>query len=449
VTVSIHEFVDEGLGHSSYLLDLGDGGAALVDPPRFPLAHEARAAQLGLRIAWTVDTHSHADYVTGSPGVAARVGATFVAPAASRLEAAHRAVRDGEHVELSPGVHLVALATPGHTPDHHAFVLEADGRPIGLFSGGSLMVGTVGRTDLCGPDLAEPLAREMYRSLRRFDALPAEIGLYPTHGAGSFCSAPGASERTSTLGRERATNPLLLVDGEDEFVARLLAGFGTFPRYFGTLPEVNRRGPARIDVLPALGRLDADTVARHVAAGALVVDARPFSAFAAAHIPGSLSNALRPVFGSWLGWLVDAGRPLVFVLDDGQDRADLVRQCLDVGHEHLVGELGGGIDAWAATGRDLASIPVVRIDQVSGTVVDVRQVAEYQAGHVPGARNIELGAVAAAEVPAGALTLMCGHGERAATAASILAVRGVGVSIADGGPETWATATGQPLQVTG
>jgi len=448
VGMRVHEFVDEGLGHSSYVIDLGDGTAAVVDPPRFPIEHEALIDRAGLVLRWTIDTHSHADYVTGSPGLAARRSATFIAPAASNLDTPHQAIRDSEQVALAPGVTLAAIASPGHTPDHHAYVLEAGGVPAALFTGGSLMVGTVGRTDLCGPELAVPLAHEMFRSLHRFDNLPDTLPVYPTHGAGSFCAAPGAAERTSTLGRERATNPLLSIIDEDAFVERLVDGFGTFPTYFARLPELNRRGPARIDTLPALPLLDVDDVAQRIADGAVIVDARPFVTFGVGHLPGSISNTLRPVFGSWLGWLVPAGTPLVFVLDPEQDRRDLVRQCLDVGHEHLLGELDGGVDAWAASGRRIAAIPVIGVQQLGETVIDVRQATEYAAGHVTGARNLELGSIPAAPLTAGeAVTVMCGHGERAMSAASLLAAHGVAARVFDGGPDTWAAATRQPLEV--
>lgn len=444
----IHEFVDEGLGHSSYLVDLDDGSTAIVDPPRFPIAHEHLADSLGLSIAWTIDTHSHADYVTGSPGLVARRGAVFVAPAASNLETSHHPVVDGDIVELADGITLTALATPGHTPDHHAYVLTEHGRPMALFSGGSLMVGTVGRTDLCGPDLAVPLAHEMFRGLRRFDRLPDDLVVYPTHGAGSFCSAPGSSQRTSTLGHERATNPLFSIDDEDTFVERLVAGFGSFPDYFVRLPEVNRLGPTRYDTLPTLASLTPDDVAGHLAVGGILVDARPAAAFAAGHIPGSMSNTLRPVFASWLGWLVEPDRQLVFVLDDDQDRADLVRQCLDVGHEHLVGELAGGIDAWTKSGRPVATIPFVGAADVAEAIIDVRQANEYASGHVPGARNVELGQITMVEPTVGQVTVMCGHGERAMTGASLLAAGGHrDVSVLDGGPDTWSSATERPLTV--
>jgi len=442
----VHEFVDEGLGHSSYVVDLGDGTAAVIDPPRFPTAQEAIADRVGLSVAWTLDTHSHADYVTGSPALAARRDATFIAPEASQLATPYRPVRDGDHVSLAEGVELLAVATPGHTLDHHAYVLGQRGAPVALFSGGSLMVGAVGRTDLCGPELTEPLAHQMFRSLRRLDDLPTELPVYPTHGAGSFCSAPGTSERSSTLGRERATNPLFAIDDEDIFVRRLVAGFGTFPSYFARLPELNRRGPTRYDTIPRLASLRPSAVDRHLDSGGVVIDVRPIAEFSQGHAPGSMSNTLRPVFASWLGWLVPADRPLAFVLDPDQDRSDLVRQCLDVGHERLVGELAGGIDAWTSSGRAVSTIPLVDPAHLTGQVVDVRQAVEYSAGHVPGAVNVELGQVAGAELPEGPVTVMCGHGERAMTGASLLtARRRSDVVVLDGGPDTWSSATGLPL----
>jgi hydroxyacylglutathione hydrolase len=448
--VRVHPFVDEGLGHTSYVIDLGDQSGAVIDPPRFPAAHEQLAGEKELRLAWTLDTHSHADYVTGSPALAARLGAVFVAPAASRLETPHHAVADGDVVSLTDSLTLDVLATPGHTPDHHAYVLRRGGAPMAVFTGGSLMVGTVGRTDLCGAEQTEPLAHQMFHSLRRFDELPDDLGVFPTHGAGSFCSAPGASERTTTLGRERATNVLFRVSDEDEFVERLITEFGTFPTYFTWLPELNRLGPRRYDDVPRLDRLSPDDIERHLAAGGALVDARPAAAFAGGHVAGSIANTLRPPFASWLGWLIEANRSIAFVLDDDQDRVELVRRCLDVGHENLAGELTGGINAWRASGRPVMTIPMVQPPAMHRLVVDVRQADEYAAGHIPGARLVELGSIPATRVPDDPLTVMCGHGERAMTAASLLAARGhTDVTVLDGGPETWAAATGHPLEAGG
>lgn len=443
----VHEFTDEGLGHSSYLIDVGDRSAALIDPPRFPTMHERVAEEEALRIAWTIDTHSHADYVTGSPGLVARFGATFVAPGASLLATPHQSVTDGQRITLAPGLVLLVIATPGHTPDHHAYLLEEDGVPVALFSGGSLMVGSVGRTDLCGPALAEPLAREMFHGLRRFDALPDNVTLYPTHGAGSFCSAPSSANRTSTLGVERSTNPLFAETVEDRFVDRLLAGLGTFPSYFVRLPEVNRLGPTRFDSVPQLADLTPNDVERAVAGGAVVVDTRPVHRFAKAHLPGSTSNALRPTFASWTGWLIDPNRPIVFVLDDSRMRNEAVRQCLDVGHEAFAGVLVDGIEGWQASDRPTEAIALVGTHALRANVVDVRQANEFATGHIPGAVNVELGGVIPTSLPRRPWTVMCGHGERAMTAASILAGRGYDVNVFDGGPDTWTASTGHALAV--
>ena len=439
--------VDEGLGHSSYVVALGDGSALVVDPARFPDRQRHIAAARGWTVTWTADTHSHADYISGSPELAAD-GASFVASRGAGLELAHRPIDPGETVGLAAGVELRAIPTPGHTPDHLAYLLVVDGHPEALFSGGSLMVGALGRTDLLGDERREELARAMFRALRaEVLTLPDDLAVYPTHGAGSFCSAPSGSARTTTIGNERATNPLLTIQDEDRFVATLLDGLGSFPTYFRQLPEINRRGPRIYPELPALAQLDLDAVRNHLDAGAALVDARPITSFAAGHVPGSLSVQHRSVFASWLGWLVPLDRPVLFILDDDTDRSDLVRQCLAVGHDDLLGELHGGIDTWTDAGLPVEATPLVTADQLAGAVLDVRQRNEWDAGHVPGAIHIELGELAGTAVPTGPTTVMCGHGERAMSGASILQARGHrDVSVLAGGPEDWQAATGTDLE---
>ena len=447
--IEIVAFVDEGLGHSSYLVDLGDGRALVVDPPRLPQDHLAAARSRGLDIAFTADTHSHADYVSGSPELAAR-GATFLASRGAHLEVEHRDIAAGDEIQLRDGLVLQAIATPGHTPDHLAYLVCEHGRPSALFSGGSLMVGTVGRTDLLGPAPQDDLARRLFRALRdEILTLPDELAVYPTHGAGSFCSAPGATDRTTTIGHERATNLLLVAPNEDTFVAQLTAGFGSFPSYFSRLPEVNRRGPRLYPSTPPLARVSLADLNSLVAEGAALIDVRPIEAFAAGHLPGARSIELRPVFASWLGWLVEPDRPLVFVLDADQDRAELVRQCLNVGYENLAGELDSGMDAARAVGRTEERIELVGPSAIASTVIDVRQANEYVSGHLPGAINIELGSIVevASGMPAGPVTVMCGHGERAMSAASILTAHGhKNVSVLAGGPEDWTKVTGLSLE---
>jgi len=186
-------------------------------------------------------------------------------------------------------------------------------------------------------------------------------------------------------------------------------------------------------------------------AGAEVVDVRPPADYAAGHVPGSLANTLRPVFATWLGWLVpDPGTPLVFVRNADQDPEEIVWQARKVGYDHLVGELSGGVAAWAAAGQPVATLSLLETGQVDpATVVDVRQRSEYAGGHLPAARNVELGALAGADLPPGPVVTMCGHGERATTAASVLERAGHSrVAVLTAGAEEWATATGNPLEVT-
>lgn len=436
VASKIASFVNEGLGHSSYLVDLGDGTALVIDPARIPTAQVAYAADQGLRIAYTADTHTHADYISGSPDLAAH-GATFLAPAAAGLDREYQGLADGEIVEVGR-YRLEAIATPGHTPDHLAYLLSDDEGPVALFSGGSLMVGTVGRTDLLGDERREALAHDLYRALRdRILTLPDDLAVYPTHGAGSFCSAPGGGDRTTTIGRERAANPMLSMD-EDGFVEHLLAGLGSFPDYFRLLPAVNQHGLPLHDDVPALTPLDLDSVDGLLADGAVVVDARKVVDFAAGHIPGSVSIELRPVFASWLGWLTDPDQPVVIVLDDDQDEADLVRQALTIGHDNLAGRLTGGINTWTAAGRPLATTALIEPDAIDRTLLDIRQTNEYAAGHVPDAVNVELGALPTATVPDGPVATMCGKTERAMTAASLLERRGHrDVAVLHGGYNAW------------
>jgi glyoxylase-like metal-dependent hydrolase (beta-lactamase superfamily II)/rhodanese-related sulfurtransferase len=443
--------VDGGLGNATWLVDLGDGRALVVDASRDLRAVHAAAGKRGLTVAYAADSHLHADFLTGAVQLARDEGAQVLASAAGHREFPHRALADGDEVDLG-GLRLRALSTPGHTDEHLAFLLADGDRPVGVFTGGSLIVGAAARTDLVDPDRTEELARAQYASLRRLATLPDEVAVWPTHGAGSFFSAPPGAARSSTIGQELATNPLLAAPDEDTFVARLLGSLGSYPAYFRRLGEVNRRGPAVLDTasvgwLPALPVGDVERLRTD---GALVVDVRPVPDYARAHVPGSLSIPLRAQFASWLGWLADPDRPVVLVADPGQDLADAVWQSVKIGYEQLVGVLDGGMTAWAAAGRPVASTELVGPDQLAGRrILDIRQDAEFAAGHVPGAEHVELGSLAAVadHLENGPTVLMCGHGERAAGAASLLERAGHrDLAVLVGGPDDWASRTGRPLE---
>lgn len=445
----IAALVDEGAGNTSYLVDLGDGRALVVDPSRDPGPYLATADRSGLVVAYAAETHLHADFVSGARELAAATGAQHLAPVGARLSTPHRALGDGEELALG-GLTLRVLHPPGHTPEHVAYVLLDGERPLALFSGGTLIAGGVARTDLLGPEHTEPLARAAHRSItQRLLVLPDDLPLLPTHGAGSFCST-GSGHGAGTVGDERRSNPLL-GDGEDAFVTRLLAGYGTYPPYFLELRDVNRDGaPLRGTVTgTALAALTPEDVDAALAAGTAVVDVRPMEAFAAGHVPRTLSVPLRPQFSSWLGWLVSRRAPVAFVVAATTDRAELVRQCRSIGFEDLAGALD--VAAWTAAGREVAATAFVAAGDLDGdeAFLDVRQANEWSDGHVGGAAHVELAALAARPALApDAVTLVahCGHGERAMTAASVLERAGrTDVKVLLGGPRDIARRTGRSL----
>jgi hydroxyacylglutathione hydrolase len=444
--------VDEGMGNSAYLVDIGGGRALAVDASRDLRAIRGAARKHGLSITFAADTHLHADFLSGAPQLAADDGAHILAAAAGGRDYIHRGLADGDEVDLG-GLTLHAWGTAGHTSEHLAYLL-ADGKEVvAAFTGGSLLVGSVARTDLAGEDQAEPLARSQYASLRRLLTLPDDTTVYPTHGAGSFCSAPPGTARMTTIGTERATNHLLGIGNEETFVKTLLRSLGSFPPYFLRLAEKNRRGPAVIASAPAVRPILPRQV-RHLAdEGAQIVDVRSVASYAAGHIPGSLAIPLRPAFATWLGWLVpDPGTVLVIVAELGQDIADVAWQAMKIGYENPAGMLSGGIAAWQASGQLVSPTRLAAAARTEpSSVIDVRQAGEYAVGHLPGARGIELGRLAsqAASIAPGPVVTMCGHGERAATAASLLERAGrADIAIMRGGPEEWQQATGRELAVT-
>jgi len=439
--------VDEGLGNSAYLLDLGDGRALAVDPPRDLRALRAAAARRGVAVAYAADTHLHADFLSGARQLAATDGAVVLAPAAGRRGFDHRGLRDADEVDLG-GLTLRALATPGHTDEHLSFLVLDGTVPVGVFTGGSLIVGSAARTDLLGADRTEELARAQYASLRRLARLPGPTAVWPTHGAGSFCSAPPGEARTSTIGVEKDHNPLLSAPDVDTFVARLVGSVGSYPAYFDRLAEVNRRGPALLPASPVLPELDPARVRRLLADGTTVVDVRPAADVAAGHIPGSIAIPLRAQFATWLGWLIPPDHFIVIVRNRDQHPDDIVWPALNIGVESIVGELAGGMPAWTAADGPIITTRLVRPDEVAGTVLDVRQDSEYAAGHLPGAVHIELGTLPRSTdaAAAGPAVVMCGHGERAMTGATLLERAGHrDLAVLVGGADDWAKATGRTL----
>ena len=444
--MTIVPFVHEGLGNSSYLIELADGEAALIDPDRTVQRYLRAAEERGWRIAHVLETHLHADFVSGAREVAHACGARVFASAEGHVQFEHQPVRAGETLRLGVAA-FEAVGSPGHTPEHLSYVLRAERRPPALFSGGSLIVGGAARTDLIAPERTEALTRAQHRTLRSaFAALADETLLYPTHGGGSFCSAGAGGERASTLGTERASNAALAVEDEEEFVRWFPTTFPGTPAYYARMRPINQRGPrlrSEIALPPALGP-DAFEARRK---GAFVIDARAQEAYAREHVPGAISNPFRDSYAVWLGWLVPEDAALLFVTDDVPIEP-VVEESLLVGYERFAGWLAGGMASWP--GRPVEHIALVEPRAARSALrdgafaLDVREPDEYARGHIDGALHIPLGDLQSRvdEVPGDRpVVVYCGHGERASSAVSLLERAGLDqVSNLNGGFEAWMDA---------
>ena len=449
--MDVRLFRDEGLGNGSYLVEIGEGRAALVDPDRRVRRYLEAARSAGVEITWVLDTHLHADFVSGAHDVRAATGAELYEPAEAGASFPHRPVKPGEQLVLDD-VEVEVLATPGHAPEHVSYVFRRDGAeaPV-LFSGGALIVGGAARTDLAGPELTERLTREAFETLHdAFGDLPDETLLMPTHGSGSFCSSgSGGAEHTSTLGAERASNPLLAMT-EDAFLHDWPATFPRTPAYFGRMREVNWSGARLRGDVEMPRPLDPHAFAAAASTpDAIVVDVRGKDAYAEGHGQGALAIPFRDSFPTWVGWLVPPGSSLLFVLD-GASLDDVVDACLLVGLERFGGYLDGGIDAWSEAGLPVRSLPgIVSEDAVpwlemGAQPLDVREPDELERGTVAGAFAVPLGDLPqqTSSLPSGRpLLVYCASGMRSTTAASILERAGVGPVVnLKGGYGAWQEA---------
>ena len=417
MSLTVETIHTRGLGDSTYVA-IHQGVALVVDPQRDIERFEEVLDRLGGELRLVLETHLHNDYVSGGRDIARRRDADLVMPAGAAPTFRHRPAFHNEDIDLGDLV-VRPIHTPGHTPEHTSYLVLVEGEPEAVFSGGSLLVGSAGRTDLLGSTRAESLARLQYGSVTRLSRLPDDTALYPTHGAGSFCTTVAASRGTSTIGAERATNPVLSYPDEDSFVAGQLSGLVPYPAYYRHMAAINLTGlPQPALHLPVLDE---------VPGGVTVVDARPMKRFAAGHLPGALGIELSPSFATWVGWLTEHNTPLVLVLDEDQDADEAVRQLARIGYDEVRGVVrpGPGHDARFAT----VSVDGLReaIDQ-GAQVLDVRAPNEWEQGVIEGATLSYLPDLAR-ETPSGLdrdrpVAVVCGSGFRAGVAAGILESRG-------------------------
>jgi glyoxylase-like metal-dependent hydrolase (beta-lactamase superfamily II)/rhodanese-related sulfurtransferase len=411
------------LGDRSYVAHDGTT-AVVIDPQRDIDRIEGLLIAHRLRCAFVAETHVHNDYVSGGLELSRRTGATYLLAAGEPLRFERHAVGDGD--ELPAGrMRLRVVATPGHTFDHVAYVVDDGGAPV-AFTGGSLLFGSVGRTDLLGARHTATLARLQFRSARQLAGMLADdVPVYPTHGFGSFCSSGNvAAARTSTIGAERARNDAFALDDEDAFVTRLVAGLTAYPAYYAHVGPINRGGPAPADLSP-VGRIDRAELSKRIASGEWVVDLRTPAAFAHAHLAGTISIALDMSFSTYLGWLIPWGTPLTLMGATEDVVAAAQRQLVRIGIDRPAGAWTGAIDDLAAE-EALRGYPVIGFADLATArdvvVVDVRRHEERQAGHLAGSFHLPVHDLLTRldDLPEGRLALHCASGYRAAIAASLL-----------------------------
>ncbi len=438
------------LGDRTYLAH--DGQVALVvDPQRDIDRVLAVAAAAGVRITHVFETHIHNDYITGGLALAKVTGAAYHVNADDNVAYERVPVRDGDVLDVSEGLRIRVIATPGHTYTHLSYSLESGGELVGVFSGGSLLFGSTGRPDLLGPDHTHALVHHQYASAHRLAAeLPDQAQVLPTHGFGSFCSATQSEATASTIGQEKRTNPAL-TQAEQDYTAELLEALDAWPAYYARMGPANLAGPGAAD-LSVPEPADAAALRVRLEAGEWVVDLRTRTAFAAGFVPGTFNFGIDGQFATYLGWLIPWGSPVTLLGETPEQVAEAQRELVRIGIDRPAAAATGTPQDWTdrpletlerATLADLAQVRHHR----RVAILDVRRLGEWRESHIDGAVNIPihelLGRVA--EVPAGEVWVHCAAGYRASIASSILAAHGVHVVSVDDSYAEQAAASGLPL----
>jgi hydroxyacylglutathione hydrolase len=431
-----HFFVGK-IAHSSYLL-AGKETCAVIDPQRDVDHYIQAARELGVEITHIIQTHLHADFISGHMDLAQKTGATIYVPKSAECTFDHVAVAEGDTIVLED-MELAVLETPGHTPEHVCYVVTDRSRgetPIGVFVGDVLFVGDVGRPDLF-PDMATELAGKLYHSLHdKVLKLPDYCEVYPAHGAGSLCGRSMGAKWRSTIGYERRYNAALQIQDKQAFIRSLTSDMPPAPDHFSRCSDINRRGPTLVSDLPILEEYRPEQFqARASSPETTVVDIRSYAAYAGLHVPGAWHLDLAGNFPTFAGWVLPTDKDILLVADDYEDAVKANLWARRVGVDRIVGCLRGGMVAWVTQGLEIEDIHLISAEDlhemVIGTtdfvLVDVRAPLEFEDSHIAGAANIpaqDLRTRHSELHPEQPITVICSSGNRSSLAASILKQHG-------------------------
>ena len=443
----VHPFVDTGLGNSAYLIGSHETKKAiLIDPLRDVDRYLHTTSQLGLTLTHVLDTHLHADFISGNREIAHQTNAIIGASATAEIFFDHSPLTEDSILDFGAfQVHV--LTTPGHSPEHISFlVVDENKKPSALFSGGALIVGGAARTDLLGHEHTHSLAHELYETIHnKLLKLPDEVDVFPTHGAGSFCIAPASSERTTTIGNERRNNHLAQPQSEEEFIQRSLKGLPAYPTYYKYMREINQKGAKILGGVPVLKPLSASETKSQMDDGVVVLDVRHFKQFGQGHIPNSYGIFANAPLVVWAGWVIPFGSKILLVAESTDQRLEATRQLIRIGYDNLVGYLEGGIESWAKE-YPIETVTSINVKELRErlnefNLIDVRRQSEWDGGHIPNAIHIEGGRLAWEELNLPKdkpLAIQCASGNRSMIAISVLKQKGYKNLIqVDGGINQW------------
>ena len=445
------------LAHASYMIG-SEGEAAVVDPQRDVDEYLAEAEREGLKIRYVIETHLHADFVSGHRELAARTGAEIVFGAKAGATFPHRAVQDGDEIRVGKVI-LRLLETPGHTPESISVLVidtQTSPEPQKVLTGDTLFIGDVGRPDLAGAKgyTPEQMAATLYDTLhQKLLTLSDAVEVYPAHGAGSMCGRNISKETSSTIGQQRRFNYALQPMSREEFVRMMVTDLQPAPAYFPRDAEINRTGAPALSELAPAKPLSPAEVLRLSSQGHVVLDVRQAESFGEGHVPGALNIGLGGQFASWAGTLIPLSTPLVIVAETEADVDEALMRLARVGHESVKGFLKGGMDEWKKAGLETGSVQQISVDELRALLeekgdlqlIDVRRVKEYLDGHVPRAASLPLapalGEQAARFNPERPTAIICAGGYRSSAATSLLAQRGFNqLYNVKGGTSAWVKA---------